>query len=83
MFNIKEWNKQANIVADVLSRAPKIDKNLRVGLEEFQRRQKAVWQALSAAGFDGGIVSPMSIITATCLTWAATPIFPWSLLPVS
>ena len=56
MFNIKEWNKQANIVADVLSRAPKIDKTLRVGKEEFQRRQKAVYQALAAAGFDGGIV---------------------------
>ena len=56
MFNIKEWSKQANIVADVLSRAPKIDKNLRVGREEFQRRQKAVYQALAAAGFDGGIV---------------------------
>ena len=38
MFNIKEWSKQANIVADVLSRAPKIDKTLRVGREEFQRR---------------------------------------------
>lgn len=56
MFNIKEWSKQANIVADVLSRAPKIDKHLRVGREEFQRRQKAVYQALAAAGFDGGIV---------------------------
>ena len=56
MFNMKEWSKQANIVADVLSRAPKIDKNLRVGREEFQRRQKAVYQALAAAGFDGGIV---------------------------
>lgn len=56
MFNIKEWSKQANIVADVLSRAPKIDKTLRVGREEFQRRQKAVYQALAAAGFDGGIV---------------------------
>ena len=56
MFNIKQWNKQANIVADVLSRAPKIDKTLRVGIEEFQRRQKAVYQALAAAGFDGGIV---------------------------
>lgn len=56
MFNLKEWNKQANIVADVLSKAPKIDKNLRVGMEEFQRRQKAVYQALAAAGFDGGIV---------------------------
>ena len=56
MFNIHEWNKQANIVADILARAPKIDKTLRVGTEEFRRRQKAVYQALAAAGYDGGIV---------------------------
>jgi len=56
MFNIHDWSKQANIVADVLSRAPKIDKDLRVGKAEFQRRQKAVYRALAAAGFDGGIV---------------------------
>lgn len=56
MFNVREWSKQANIIADVLSKAPKIDKNLRVGRAEFERRQKAVYQALHAAGFDGGIV---------------------------
>ena len=56
MFNIHEWNKQANIVADILARAPKIDKTLRVGTEEFRRRQKAVYQVLAAAGYDGGIV---------------------------
>ena len=33
MFNIHEWNKQANIVADILARAPKIDKTLGVGTE--------------------------------------------------
>lgn len=56
MFNIREWNKQANIVADILAKAPKIDKTLRVGREEFQRRQKLVYERLKAAGFDGGIV---------------------------
>lgn len=56
MFQIREWSKQANIVADVLSRAPVIDKTLRVERSEFERRQKAVYQALAAAGFDGGIV---------------------------
>ena len=40
MFQIREWSKQANIIADVLSRAPKIDKTLRVGREEFQRRHE-------------------------------------------
>lgn len=56
MFNVREWSKQANIIADVLSKAPVIDKTLRVDKEEFQRRQKAVWEAISKAGFDGGIV---------------------------
>ena len=56
MFNIHEWSNQANIVADILARAPKIDKTLRVGTEEFRRRQQAVYQALAAAGYDGGIV---------------------------
>lgn len=56
MFNVREWSKQANIIADVLSKAPAIDKNLRVERPEFERRQKAVYQALAAAGFDGGIV---------------------------
>ncbi len=56
MFNIREWSKQANIVADVLSKAPKFDKTLRVERPEFERRQKAVYEGLKAAGFDGGIV---------------------------
>ena len=56
MFNIHEWSKQANIVADILAKAPKIDKTLRVGREEFQRRQKLVYERLKEAGFDGGIV---------------------------
>ena len=56
MVNIKEWSKQANIVADVLAKAPKFDKTLRVEKPEFERRQKAVYEALKKAGFDGGIV---------------------------
>ncbi len=56
MFNIREWSKQANIVADILAKAPAIDKTLRVGREEFQRRQKLVYERLKEAGFDGGIV---------------------------
>ena len=43
-------------MADVLSRAPRIDKSLRVERPEFERRQKAVWEALEKAGFDAGIV---------------------------
>lgn len=56
MFQMQDWSRQANIIADVLSRAPVIDKTLRVEKDEFQRRQKAVYAALQAAGFDGGIV---------------------------
>ena len=56
MFNVREWSKQANIIADVLSRAPKFDKTVRVGREEFERRQKELYRRLKAAGFDGGIV---------------------------
>lgn len=56
MFDLKEWNKQANIVADVLARAPSLDKNVRIGREEFLDRRMRVYEALSLAGFDGGIV---------------------------
>ncbi len=56
MVNVKEWSKQANIVADVLAKAPKMDKTLRVDRAEFKRRQDAVYAGLKAAGFDAGIV---------------------------
>ena len=56
MFNIREWSKQANIVADVLSKAPKFDKTVRVGRDEFARRHTELYKRLKAAGFDGGIV---------------------------
>ena len=56
MFNLKEWNKQANIVGDILAKAPKFDKTTRIGKDEFQARAKRVYEALKAAGFDGGIV---------------------------
>lgn len=55
-FKINDWKKQADIVADVLSRAPAFDKKIRVGIDEFKRRQNAVYQALAAAGFDAGLV---------------------------
>jgi Xaa-Pro aminopeptidase len=56
MFNIREWSRQANIIADILAKAPAVDKTLRVGKEEFKRRQKLVYERLKDAGFDGGIV---------------------------
>lgn len=56
MVNVREWSKQANIIADVLSKAPKLDKSIRVDLTEFKRRREAVYSALASAGFDAGIV---------------------------
>ena len=56
MFNLKEWNKQANIIGDILAKAPKFDKDARIEKSEFQLRAKKVYEALKAAGFDGGIV---------------------------
>ena len=56
MFDLKEWNKQANIVADILAKAPSFDKSARISTEEFTERRWRVCEALSAAGFDGGIV---------------------------
>ncbi|MCI8524978.1 MAG: M24 family metallopeptidase [Oscillospiraceae bacterium] len=56
MFDAKLWSRQANLVADILSRAPQFDKAKRIGTAEFQRRHKAVWQALEQHGFDCGLV---------------------------
>ncbi|MBR4890563.1 MAG: M24 family metallopeptidase [Clostridia bacterium] len=56
MFNLKEWNQQANIIGDILSKAPDFDKTLRIDKSEFQARAKKVYEALKAAGFDGGVV---------------------------
>ena len=42
MFNLKEWNKQANIIGDILAKAPKLDKDARIGREEFESRRKRV-----------------------------------------
>ena len=56
MFNLKEWNKQANIIGDILAKAPNFDKNARVGELEFKERAARVYNALKVNGFDGGIV---------------------------
>jgi Xaa-Pro aminopeptidase len=56
MFDAKLWNKQANLVADILSRAPSFNKEERIGTAEFQRRHRAVMDALTANGYDCGLV---------------------------
>ncbi|MDR3551571.1 MAG: M24 family metallopeptidase [Clostridia bacterium] len=56
MYSSGDWMKQAKAVEHVLSKAPLIDKELRVPYEEFRRRQSAVYNELQKAGFDIGIV---------------------------
>jgi Xaa-Pro aminopeptidase len=43
-------------VLQVLEASPAVDKTRAVPTAEFERRQKAAWQALAAAGLDVGIV---------------------------
>lgn len=56
MYNKEQWLNDARIVAEVLENAPKIDKFLRVGLEEFQARQQNVIAALIENGIDAAFV---------------------------
>lgn len=56
MFDKEIWLKQAEIVADVLAKAPEIDKDFRIPSEEFINRQKKVWEMLKAEGVDCGVV---------------------------
>jgi Xaa-Pro aminopeptidase len=51
-----DWLKQAGKVSRILARAPAIDKNLRVSLEEFRSRQLKVIQALQGAGLEAALV---------------------------
>jgi len=56
MFDLNSWKKQADIVANVLSRAPSFDKEFRIGEAEFKARWKKTWDALEAKGIDLGFV---------------------------
>lgn len=56
MFDLKEWNRQANIIGDILAKAPRFDKDARIEKSEFQQRSQKVYEALRLQGFDGGIV---------------------------
>ena len=56
MFNVNEWKKEADIVADVLRRAPSFDKEFRIGEDEFRARWQKTWSAMEAAGIDVGFV---------------------------
>jgi Xaa-Pro aminopeptidase len=56
MFNMQLWKNQADIVGDILSRAPAFDKECRMGREEFKIRQQKVISALAQNGYDCGFV---------------------------
>ena len=46
MFNIDSWKHEADIVADVLRRAPSFDREFRIPKEEFIARLKGLTDAL-------------------------------------
>lgn len=56
MFNINEWKKEAEIIADVLYDAPSFDKEYRIPEEEFRARWEKTWKELEKAGIDVGFV---------------------------
>lgn len=56
MFSDKIWRRQADIICNVLNKAPSFDKGYLLPPEEFIERQKNVWKAVKEAGFDCGIL---------------------------
>ena len=56
MFNLNQWKREADIVADVLSRAPSFDKEYRIPESEFKARWQKTWEAMEKAGIDVGFV---------------------------
>jgi hypothetical protein len=56
MSSSRQWLEDAKKVDRILARAPRVDKGLRIGREEFAARQRRVIEALAGAGFEAGIV---------------------------
>lgn len=56
MFQISQWKREADIVADVLRRAPSFNKEYRIPEEEFKARWAKTWAAMEKAGIDVGFV---------------------------
>jgi len=56
MFLMDDWKRESDIIASVLSKAPRFDKEFRVPLEEFQNRRKNVFSALEKQGLECGVV---------------------------
>lgn len=53
---VKEWRREADLVAKVLEGAPVINKEFQIGKDEFASRQKKVITALEKMGLDLAIV---------------------------
>jgi len=56
MFDIFQWKREADIVAEVLKKAPSFDKEYRIPKEEFLERYRKTWAAMQKAGIDVGFV---------------------------
>ena len=53
---ISQWLEEAKIISKVLSDSPKIDKQKRIGKNEFRQRQKKVIDAITKEGIDAAFV---------------------------
>lgn len=56
MFDKNSWMKQAEIVSQVLEKAPSFEKGYMMPAQEFKLRQENVWGMLKQKGYDCGIV---------------------------
>ena len=56
MVNIKDFQKEARIIGDVLKKAPSFDRELRVTSEEYKTRQQKVYKAIIDKGLQCGIL---------------------------
>jgi len=51
-----QWLEEAKIISKILSDSPKIDKQKRIGKNEFRQRQKKVIDAITKEGIDAAFV---------------------------
>lgn len=56
MFNKSDWQKEAQIISGVLSKAPSLEKDFRIPKSEFQARARKVADGLRQAGLECGFV---------------------------
>jgi len=56
MTRNNQWRKEADFIASLLEKAPAVDKGFRIGIDEFNRRQRNVAAALKKLGLSCGIV---------------------------